>query len=100
MIFLLDITEVLCLLKTYNKIIMKLFVKTTFILFFIGAITILIKTLMTVEEYKDRLEQKELEYKELNTLFLWYEHEYLKSVYDIPKDSIELRLPPEYTTDY
>lgn len=79
---------------------MKPFIKTTFILCFIGAITILIRTLMTVEEYKDRLEQKESEYKELNTLFLWYEHEYLKSVHDIPRDSIQLRLPPEYTTDY
>jgi len=79
---------------------MKAFIQTTFILFFIGAITILIRTLMTVEDYKDRLEQKEFEYKELNTLFLWYEHEYLKSVYDIPTDSIELRLPPEYTTSY
>ena len=75
---------------------MKPFIQTTFILFFIGTIIMLVNSLITIEKYKERLEQKESEYKELNTLFLWYEHEYLKDIYDIPKDSIELRMPPEY----
>ena len=55
---------------------------------------------MTVEEYKDKLDQKEHEYKDLKRDFLWYENAYLKCINEIPEDSIELRLPPEYTTDY
>ena len=78
---------------------MKPFIQTTFILLFLGVITILIRTLMTVEEYKDQLDQKEHEYKDLKKDFLWYENAYLKCINEIPEDDIELRLPPEYTTD-
>jgi hypothetical protein len=54
---------------------------------------------MTVEEYKHQLDQKEQEYKDLKRDFLWYENAYLKCIYGIPEEDIELRLPPEYTKD-
>jgi hypothetical protein len=79
---------------------MKPFIQTTFILLFLGVMIILIRTLMTVEEYKHQLDQKEQEYKDLKRDFLWYENAYLKCIYGIAEEDIELRLPPEYTTDY
>jgi hypothetical protein len=73
------------------KNIMKPFIQTTFILFFIGAIGILVMLCYKIEKHKTQIEAHKQTIEELTDELHTYEVMYLKCSGDIEGDNYEVQ---------